>query len=97
MKTKIWVLYLIQCADDTLYTGITNNLEARLEAHNAGKGAKYTKGRTPVLLKAVFEFADKSEASKAEYKMKQRTKAEKLKLIEAVSGKKGLGHFHLSL
>jgi putative endonuclease len=81
MQTSTWVLYLVQCADDSIYTGITNNLEARLQAHNTGKGAKYTRGRTPVVLKAVFEFAGKSEASKAEYLLKKRSREEKLKLL----------------
>jgi putative endonuclease len=76
-----WVLYMVQCADDSIYTGITNNLEARLQAHNAGKGAKYTKGRTPVVLKAVFEYADRSEASKAEYAFKKLTREGKRRVI----------------
>jgi putative endonuclease len=76
-----WVLYMVQCADDSIYTGITNNLQARLQAHNAGKGAKYTKGRTPVVLKAVFEYADRSEASKAEYAFKKLTREGKMKII----------------
>ncbi|HXC06599.1 MAG TPA: GIY-YIG nuclease family protein [Bacteroidia bacterium] len=81
MKADRWVLYLIRCADDSIYTGITNNLEARIQAHNTGKGAKYTRGRAPVLLLAVFEYDSKSEASKAEYAMKKCSRGKKLALI----------------
>jgi putative endonuclease len=64
-----------------LYIGITNDLVARLATHNSGKGAKYTRGRTPVVLKACFEFSSRAEASKAEYAFKQLPKSKKLELI----------------
>ncbi len=85
-----WVLYMVQCADNSIYTGITNNLQARLEAHNAGKGAKYTKGRTPVVLKAVFEYTDRSEASKAEYAFKKKSRQEKMRFIADFRSSKAL-------
>lgn len=72
---------MLQCADGTIYSGITNDLEARIRVHNSGKGAKYTRGRTPVSLLAAFNFPDKPAALKAEYKVKQLTRKAKLKLI----------------
>jgi putative endonuclease len=75
-----YVVYILLCADNTLYTGITNNLERRLKQHNAGKASKYTRARLPVQLFHSFEVADKSEALKEEYKIKQLSREEKLKL-----------------
>lgn len=77
---KQWVVYILKCADDTLYTGITNDLERRITQHNEGKGAKYTRGRGPVALIKSFECASKSEALKKEYQIKQLSRDEKLKL-----------------
>jgi putative endonuclease len=74
-----WCVYILKCSDGTLYTGMTNNIEQRLEQHNAGKGAKYTRGRRPVILVKKFDVASKSEALKLEYKIKQLSKEEKLK------------------
>lgn len=75
----MWYVYIINCSkDDTLYTGITNNLEKRIAAHNKGTGAKYTKGRTPVTLIKYFECSNKSEALKLEYKIKQLSREEKI-------------------
>ena len=74
----IWFVYILNCSDNTLYTGITNNLEKRIATHNSGKGAKYTKGRTPVTLLKSFECSSKSEALKLEYKIKQLPREEKL-------------------
>jgi putative endonuclease len=74
----MWYVYILLCADDTLYTGITNNLERRIKQHNEGKGAKYTKGRGPVTLVKSIECATKSEALKLEYKIKQLPREEKL-------------------
>lgn len=75
-----WYVYILECNDKTLYTGSTNNLEKRIAAHNANKGAKYTKGRTPVTLIKSFEFPTKSEALKREYQIKQLSREDKLKL-----------------
>ncbi|MCT4612945.1 MAG: GIY-YIG nuclease family protein [Clostridia bacterium] len=75
-------IYILECKDKTLYTGWTNNLEKRIEAHNEGKGAKYTKGRGPVKLLYFEEFEDKKEAMKREYAIKKMTKSEKEKLIK---------------
>lgn len=75
-----WVCYLLQCTDDSLYCGITNHLEQRLAAHNAGEGAKYTRGRTPVRLAYAETCADKSAALKREREIKSLPRAAKLKL-----------------
>jgi len=73
--------YILRCKDNSLYTGWTNNLEKRIEAHNAGKGAKYTKARLPVELVYYEKFETKEEAMKREFAIKQLTKREKEKLI----------------
>lgn len=75
-------VYILQCADNTLYTGWTNNLNKRLEAHLSGKGAKYTRCRLPVKLVYFEEFQDKISAQKREYRIKQLTRKEKLILIK---------------
>ncbi|MEO6422044.1 MAG: GIY-YIG nuclease family protein [Candidatus Nitrotoga sp.] len=72
-----WVCYLICCADGTLYCGITNNLEKRLAAHNAGEAAKYTRGRRPVRLMHAEQCVDKSAALKRELKIKVLSRGEK--------------------
>lgn len=75
-----WFVYLLQCVDGTLYCGATNNLEKRIATHNAGKGARYTRGRIPVTLIKSWSFDSKSEALQFEYKVKQLSREEKLKL-----------------
>jgi len=74
-------VYILVCEDDTLYCGYTNDLEARLQAHNSGKGAKYTKSRLPVRMVYHESFETKSEALKREAAIKKLTRNEKLKLI----------------
>ncbi len=73
--------YVLRCGDGSLYTGWTNDIEKRLKAHNEGRGAKYTKGRGPVKLVYVEEFATKEEAMKREYAIKHMTRREKEKLL----------------
>ncbi len=75
-----WVCYLLRCADDTLYCGISNDLGKRLAAHNAGEGAKYTRGRTPLQLVYAEPCADKSAALKRELKIKRMPRGDKLAL-----------------
>lgn len=77
----MYILYILRCADDTLYTGITNNVEARLSAHRSGKGAKYVRGRLPVEVVYTEEYPDRSTASKRESEVKRMTRGEKMKLI----------------
>ena len=80
-----WV-YILRCADGTLYTGITDDMERRLAAHNSGKGAKYTRGRGPVELVYREEAADKSAALRRELAIKRLSRAEKLALIAGQNG-----------
>lgn len=73
--------YVLECKDETLYAGYTNNLEKRIATHNAGKGAKYTKSRIPVQCIYNEEFDTKVEAMRAEYAFKQLTRKQKLDYI----------------
>ena len=77
-----WTVYIIRCGDDTLYTGITDDVEKRFAAHCAGKGAKYTRGRGPLTLVHTEEVEDKSAALRREHAIKNMRRAEKLKLIQ---------------
>ena len=74
-------VYLLRCADGTLYCGWTTDMEARLKAHNAGKGAKYTRSRRPVALVYTEEYEDRHEALSREWHIKRMSRAEKEKLI----------------
>lgn len=76
-----WWVYILHCADGTLYTGATNDLDRRLAAHNAGRGAKYTRTRRPVALVYREEAADKSAALQREAALKKLARAAKLRLI----------------
>lgn len=78
-----WYLYILRCKDGTLYTGITTHVEKRLEAHRSGKGAKYTRGRSPLELVYRETCGSHSEALKRERKIKSLTREEKQKLIES--------------
>jgi putative endonuclease len=75
-----WVVYLVRCADESLYCGITNDLTARLAAHAAGKGAKYTRGRGPLELVATQRCRDKRVALRIEHAVKRLPRPEKLVL-----------------
>jgi len=75
-------IYIIECKDGTLYTGWTINIENRLEKHNAGTGAKYTKGRFPVTLRYLEEFDSKEEAMKREWQIKKLKRDKKLQLLK---------------
>ena len=79
---KQWVLYILECKDGTLYTGITDNLERRLAAHRAGKGAKYTRGRGPLTLRYVENCESHSQAHRREYAVKSLSREEKQKLCQ---------------
>ncbi len=71
MSAGLWVVYLVRCSDNTLYCGVTNDLDSRLAAHNAGRGAKYTKPRLPVELVCASRKMSKGEAFKLEYRLKR--------------------------
>ncbi len=75
-------VYLLRCADGTLYCGWTTDLEARVAAHDRGAGAKYTRSRRPVVLVYHEEYADKHEALSREWHIKRMSREEKLKLME---------------
>jgi putative endonuclease len=75
-----WTVYILQCADGTLYTGITNDLEKRLRAHKDGTGAKYTRGRGPHTLIHQEEYDTKGEALSRELAIKALSREDKLKL-----------------
>ena len=75
-----YYVYIIRCNDDTLYTGITNNLQRRIKAHNSGNGCRYTKYRRPVKLIHTEECGSRPEALKREAKIKSLKRAEKIAL-----------------
>lgn len=85
-----WQVYILRCGDDTLYTGITDDLSRRIAAHNAGKGAKYTRGRGPVTLVYTEICHDKSCALKREHAIKALPRSKKLALIDAFDQKENL-------
>ena len=78
---QTWKLYILCCRDGSLYTGITTDVEKRLEAHRSGKGAKYTRGRGPLELVYREECGDHSAALKREAESKRMSRAEKEKLL----------------
>ena len=80
MEDKQWVVYILECGDRTLYTGITDNFSRRFQAHKNGKGAKYTRGRGPLQLRYMENCVDMSEALRREIAIKKLTRAEKLEL-----------------
>ncbi len=77
-----WICYLLECADGTLYCGITNDLEKRVASHNSGEGAKYTRGRTPVRVVYSERCVDKSAALKREREVKAMHRTGKLALCK---------------
>ena len=82
-----WFVYIARCNDGTLYTGITNNLEKRIAAHNSAKeGARYTRPRRPVKLVYSKEAGSKSAASRLEYEIKKMTREKKMKLVNNFGG-----------
>ena len=80
---KSWVIYLLECKDGSLYTGITNDLEKRLASHNAGLGAKYTRGRRPITLLEFKTVENQSEALKLEYQIKKLPKLKKRQFFQS--------------
>lgn len=87
MPTKIWSLYVVECSDGTLYTGISTDVDKRIRAHNLGKGAKYTQGRCPVMLLMSWQIGSRSDASKAELNFKKNTRSQKLTLLRTKTWK----------
>ena len=82
MMEQTWYLYILRCGDGSLYTGITTDVEKRFEAHNSGKGAKYTRGRGPLELVYREICQDHSHALKRERQIKALPREKKLELID---------------
>ncbi len=78
-----WFVYILRCGDGTLYTGVTDDVQRRLAAHRAGKGAKYTRGRGPLELVYTQEQPDKSAALRREVQIKKLTRPQKEQLIRS--------------
>ena len=76
-----WVVYLIECAGERLYAGITNDLAARFTAHCAGRGARFTRAFAPLRIVAASELPSRSQALKAEHALKRRRRADKLRFL----------------
>ena len=85
-------VYLLRCADGSLYCGWTTNPQARLQAHNAGRGAKYTRSRLPVEMVYLEEYTDRHEALSRECRIKQMSRAEKEKLVQSPHEPESRGH-----
>ncbi len=80
---KKWYMYVVECSDGSLYTGITTDIKRRVLEHNYGdKGAKYTKSRRPVELRMINEHEDQSSALRAEYRFKKLSRSKKLQIIK---------------
>lgn len=82
-----WHLYILRCKDGTLYTGITTDVEKRFQAHQCGKGAKYTRGRGPLELVYREECGSHSDALKREWEVKQLSREQKQALIDEYGNK----------
>ena len=80
--TALYWVYILRCKDNTLYTGMTDNVTKRIQAHNLGKGAKYTRGRGPVVLVYQESCTDKSTALRREAAIKRLPRSKKLALVE---------------
>ena len=88
---KTWYFYVLSCKDKTLYTGVTTDVDRRIKEHNAKKGAKYTRSRTPVMLFYFREMKDRSKAQKLESAFKKLSRSKKLeRLCEMIDEDIGL-------
>jgi putative endonuclease len=82
MNEKNWVVYLLRCSDNSLYCGVSNNINKRVIAHNSGTGAKYTRSRRPVVLVGISRDMTKGDALKLEYRIRQLPAAKKIANLE---------------
>lgn len=80
-----WTIYILRCSDKSLYTGCTNDLEKRLRVHNAGQGAKYTRGRLPAKLVYQEPAVNRAAALRREHEIKSYSRLQKEKLLQKVS------------
>jgi putative endonuclease len=94
--TSNWIVYIVECADATLYAGVTTDVEARLATHNEGLGAKYTRTRRPVSLVYLERAVDRGAALKREHEIKRMSAAEKRALIARAKGQRGPAHHRVS-
>jgi putative endonuclease len=90
MPDSLWSLYVIRTASDTLYAGISNDVNKRFQTHQQGKGARYLKGKGPLELVYCVSLGDKSLSLKAEYAFKQLSRSDKLKIINGRPNKERL-------
>lgn len=84
LPQRQFITYILKCADGTLYTGWTTDVERRIKAHNSGAGARYTRSRGPVQLLASWEFDNKQDAMRKEFAIKQLPRKEKINLIKEI-------------
>src|SRR5213595_2216410 len=82
----MWCVYLLRCADGTLYTGITNDLPRRLEAHRSGRGARYTRGRSPLTLLHSEAAPTRADALRHEHQLKTLRRSDKLAFLDTLRG-----------
>ncbi len=82
LQSNFYYVYVLRCANGSLYTGYTKDIEARIAAHNEGKGGRYTRAHRPVELMASWSFATKREALQIEYRIKQLSRLKKLELVQ---------------
>jgi putative endonuclease len=90
------IVYILRCADGSLYTGWTTNLERRLRQHRASRASKYTRSRLPVELAASFRVADQTEARRLEAKIKALPRARKLELLASAAALKASSNCRVS-
>jgi len=83
MKESVWCVYMLECSNRAFYTGITNNVDRRLQTHNAGRGARYTRNFRPVRLLWTEPHPDRSSATKREAQLKRWPRARKQALVHA--------------
>ena len=77
-----WFVYILECADRSLYVGVTNDVAKRLAAHESGKGARYTRGRAPLVVRHVEDAPTRADAQKREAAIRRLTRAKKLALFQ---------------
>ena len=82
MATGSWFLYLLECSGGSYYAGITTDVQARFQAHAAGKGARYTRAHPPLRILGFREYADRATASRAEWQLKRQPRDRKLAWLE---------------
>jgi putative endonuclease len=77
----VWFVYILKCSDGSLYTGISNDVQARLKQHNSGKGSKYIRAKRPAVLVYTLEFETKSQALRREAEIKRLSRDQKIELV----------------